>query len=138
MVRRYLFIALFLLGAVRAWAGASWLVSGPPQILGVSLSNSYFTGSPTAGTTIGALTVQTTGIPFAGTLTLGGPDAAKFAISGGNLNAAATLSTGIDYAITVTPSGGFPAGFHIYGGVTDSSRRLGTTPIPARRLARRG
>ena len=90
---------LVLLVAVQAWAGSSWLVSGPPQIIGVSLSNSYFISPLSPGATIGALTVQTTGLPFTGSLTLSGPDAAKFTISGSNLNAAATLTAG-----SITPS----------------------------------
>ena len=107
-------------------AGTSWLPTGLPAITGVALSNGYFTGTPTAGTTIGALSVTTTGVTFTGTLTLGGADAAKFSISGSNLqaNPATTLSAGVDYALTVTATqtgqlnSGVPQPIHVYGGVS--------------------
>jgi hypothetical protein len=104
--------------------GNSYLVSGGPIITGITLSKSYFTGVQAPTTTIGVLTVSTTGMAFTGTLALGGPAASSFVISGNNLNANATLNPGTDYSITVTPTqagvsgSGLPTPLHIYGGVT--------------------
>jgi hypothetical protein len=117
IVRRFLLTALFLLGVVSALAGNS------PTITGVTLTSGYFSGNPTSGTPISPIVVVTTG-SFTGTLALGGPDAAKFSISGLTLNSAATLTPGIDYALTITPTqagwvnSGVPASVHVYGGVT--------------------
>ena len=124
-VVRSLLLASLLCAGGLAWArGVSWLPSGPPAITGVTLSPGYFTGSPTAGTTIGAIQVVTSGATFTGTETLGGSDASQFAIVGGNLQAAATLSSGRDYDLTLTPTqaglynSGIPVPIHPYGGAT--------------------
>ena len=122
MAVRRLLLAALLFAALPAFAMNSWLVSGPPTILSVTVTSGYFSGSPTSGTLISPIVVATTG-SFTGTLTLGGADAAKFAISGSNLNTAATLTPGIDYALTITPTqagyvnSGKPTPIHVYGGL---------------------
>ena len=122
MAVRFFLALLLWLYAVAAWAGSSWLVSGPPTITSVVLTRAYFTGSQPSGTTISPIVVNTTGV-FTGALSLGGPDAAKFSISGSDLVSAAALTPGIDYAVDIIPTqagyinSGYPTRVFIYGGL---------------------
>jgi hypothetical protein len=69
-------------------------------LTGITLSNASFVGSSADGTVVGTISVQTTGPPFTGSLSLSGADADKFAISGSNLILNGTQGAGI-YQVTV-------------------------------------
>jgi len=71
------------------------------DITGIALSASSFKFRAPVGTVVGAVSVQATGGTFTGTLSLGGTNAADFALSGGNLVTVGDLLPGT-YAITVT------------------------------------
>lgn len=81
-------------------AGGAVGGSGPPTITGIALSNASFPSGAPSGTLVGAITVQMTGGSFGGGLSLGGIDAARFALSGSNLLTSGVVGGG-SYAINM-------------------------------------
>lgn len=72
-----------------------------PTLTGITLSNSSVAAGAVSGTVIGAITVQSTGGVFNGTLSVGGTNANLFQIVGTNLCTQGSLASGF-YSISLS------------------------------------
>jgi hypothetical protein len=86
--------------------------SSPPAgttIIGITLSNNTFTSSSPSGTVVGAISVQTSGGAFTGSLSVTGTDASSFQIVGNNLETQGTPGAGT-YSINIVATQGGATG----------------------------
>jgi fibronectin-binding autotransporter adhesin len=89
-------------GPITASSTGGAVASPIPTITGITLTNNGFTGGAASGTTVGTISVQTSGNggAFTGTLSLTGTDAAKFKLSGTTLQTNGVDAAGT-YAINI-------------------------------------
>jgi hypothetical protein len=94
--------ALAWWGPITASSTGASVADPRPTITGITLSASTFTGGAASGTTVGTITVQTSGLggSFAGTLSLTGTNAASFQIVGSTLETSGVVANG-SYSINI-------------------------------------
>lgn len=91
--------------------------SASATLVGITLSNSSFLGGAADNTVVGAISVQTSGGLFSGSLSLSGTDAARFEISGSNLILNGTQAAGT-YSVNIVATQGGAVGSPLTQAVT--------------------